>query len=336
MWTDFGLGFDEEARRRAMKEALVDAGLTVMSRAGREGFAAFAPGAASFIDGYRQNLGRMDQDRRQAREDELEEEYRQARIADLDNRRLEREGEETSKQAEIQSRKEAIARIADDKVRGELELRVGQPDFWKVYDARTAPPKEPKAPEVRNFEDGTTRQWDPVAGDWKVLARKAPKESSGEDGGDFSKIMSAADKAVAESRKAALARADKEIAAIQKQNAEETAPPVKVPDRFALAKKYELEELESARYRAGLPGTKERPSFSKTSAPPPSSKPAAGPPAKAAAADVSALTSTVDQVVGRLSLPPEVAGLRKKQILARAQQLLRDGHTMEEILESLR
>jgi hypothetical protein len=360
--TDFGLGFDEEERRQAMRQALVEAGMAIMGRAPTEGFGAFGAGGTAFLGGYRSSLEDMDKRRRQQREDELEDQYRKERTEsykaateDRLERGKERDEEKAARKADLDARKAAIAEIADDKVRGELELRIAQPNFWEVYDKRTEPAKDKKAPEVRNFEDGTTREWDPMTGDWKVLARKPPERN---DAPSLSEAMASSRSkreasASADARKAALKRADAEIANLRKQNRKGTAPEVPIPARLELAKKYEIAELGASRYREALPPLSSAPQAAPArpapmpmmAAPPaapralPTTATAAVPgaePSPASPEQTRELAALVENRVGSLNLPPEVSRMRKAQILARVKQALAQGITPEQILEELR
>lgn len=354
---DFGLGLDDDARRQAMREALVDAGLTIMSRAGTEGFGSLQHGLGSFVGGYRDSLGRMDQEREERRREALEEEYRQERLESLRQAREdrlqrgeEREVSKAERERELGARRQALEAIADDKVRGELELRIAQPNFWEVLDRKTAPPS---APTTRDFPDGTERQWDPVAGEWKVIARKPPKEEGESYDPGFAsagRILSASADSMEDARESALKRADAMIAEIRKQNAEKTAEPVPIPDRLTLARKLEQEELEAARYRRGLPppvkpgAAPPAPPPTAAPGPPASSLPplptTAGPAGRGAAAPTpeqsAELASLVEKRVGALGLPPELSKMRKAQILGRVRELLARGHTPDEILAELR
>lgn len=352
---DFGLGFDDDARRQAMRSALVDAGLTIMGKASTEGFGGLDDGFGAFVSGYRGNLERMDEEREERRRQALEEELRRERLASLAegredraDRRADREAGAAAREEERAARKAALEQIEDNKVRGELELRIAQPNFWEVLDKRTA---SPKAPETRNFSDGTTRVWDPVAGDWRVESSKPPKAEKGDDYdtgfaaagrilGDSAASMEAA-------RKAALKRADAEITRIRKENEKGEAEPLPLPDRMKLANSFLLEELEGTRFERGLPAPVKpgatAPALSRPAAAPASARdlpsasaPTAAGPSPATPEQSQELAQVIERRISSLGLPPQVAQMRKSQILGRVRELLARGHTPEEILAELR
>lgn len=352
---DFGLGLDDDARRQAMRAALVDAGLTIMGRASTEGFGGLDDGFGAFVSGYRGNLEEAAERREEQRRQALEDEMRRERLASLAegredraDRRADREATAAAREEERAARRAALDQIEDDKVRGELELRIAQPNFWEVLDRKTA---LPSAPTTRDFPDGTERQWDPVAGDWKVVARKPPKPEGASDDPGFAgagRILGDSAASMEAARKAALKRADAEITQIRKENEKGEAEPLPIPDRMKLANSFILEELEGARFERGLPS----PSKPGAAAPPRPPAPVAPPPTErtlpSAAAPPNAgpspatpeqsqeLAQVVERRVASLGLPPQVAQMRKSQILGRVRELLARGVTPEEILAELR
>lgn len=341
-WGDFGMGLSEEERRRAMREAIFRAGIGITQRAGTEGFGAFAGLPGQIGAGlYDAGAGIVSQRAAQAkaaeaaRQQALDDEAQQLLIQKRRRELVGADAENDEKAREIERRKAAVASVSDPKLKAELELRIGQTNFWSVLDKKQAPPKDPAAPTTKRFADNTTRMWNPKTSSWDVVARRPEKEAGGD--GDFGKVIAAGDKAVVAGRTKALARADLEISEIRKENEKKLAPPVPLPNRFELAKRYELEELEGARYAAGLPSTKERPSFAR-SAPAPGGKALEGPTSRAAAptADVGELEAAVAARVSALKLPPELSTTRRAQILARARRALEDGVSLADILNDLR
>lgn len=266
-WGDFGMGLSDEERRAAMRRAIFAAGMNIQQRAGREGFGAFSGLTANIGGGLYDASSQIvaqraaaakaaEAQRQQAAEDEAQRLLIEKRRREL----LAEDASDDEKKREVERRKAAVAAIEDPKLKGELELRIGQTNFWDVLDKKRAPAPAAKAPVTKTFSDHTTRQWDPATSSWKIVASKPAGEGKASDN-VVESVIAKGDKAVAASRAKAMKRADAEIAAIVKANRKNPEKPTPVPNRFMLAKKYEAEELDAARYAAGLPKPGQRPSF---------------------------------------------------------------------------
>jgi hypothetical protein len=185
---DFGYGIDQVGRRNALKQALMQAGLRMMGGAQTEGFGALAPALAEGLSAYQGGLGDQFKLARQREEDDLrrdqfarQEALTQAQIdnyqADNERARTDALAKAAALKAKVEERRAALAALPEEK-RARLAPLVGSDDFDRYLYEATEPPKveDPKAPTVRDFEDGTTRQWDHGKSEWVVLARRPPKE----------------------------------------------------------------------------------------------------------------------------------------------------------------
>lgn len=194
-WTDYlyggGLfggygGYDqlsEEARRRANRQGLMTMGASIMGNA-----------VGPFNQGFMRNISSALLAGRESFESMLD------REAEIEAR-----AQAKKKLAELEAERERQKAEEEDRRFHEWETKEGQRTQWmntliertgKSFEELNAlsddaleslyssalfpkPEKEPGAPEVRDFKDKTTRQWDPKSGSWKVLA-SAPADDEDE------------------------------------------------------------------------------------------------------------------------------------------------------------
>lgn len=182
---DFGYGIDEERRRAALRRAIAEAGARISAGATTEGFGSLNAGFTTGMMSYRDQLERMHLDELKAREKEEEGRYireeRAYRTEERDRLRRERAEKDEAERAEREARLKALERVDDPELRGELELRMGQDNWWSLYDRVRAEPGPSRPPETRNFADDTTRVWDAQAGEWRIVARKPAKAATDEE-----------------------------------------------------------------------------------------------------------------------------------------------------------
>lgn len=168
---DFGYGIDEERRRAALRRAIAEAGARISAGAATEGFGSLNAGFTTGMMSYRDQLERMHLDELKAREKEEEDRYireeRLYRAEERDRLRRERGEKDEAERAEREARLKALERVDDPELRGELELRMGQDNWWSLYDRVTTPPKREK-PEVREV-GGDLYERDPETGGWKLV-----------------------------------------------------------------------------------------------------------------------------------------------------------------------
>lgn len=313
----FNYGLSDEQRRAALRAAMLEAGLRMSAGATREGFGAINSGFVSGMDAYRQELARIHQEEEKKREREAEEEIRQERLAvmreEAEDRKRRREAEEGATrehEEEIARRNQALEGVEDEKTREVLRLRVGERDFWKVYDRRTAPPpeKKAKAPITKKFPDNTMRQYDGETGEWRVVGRGAPGRSEEEKAAEKAAKAAKAktSRAEEEARKEALRREDEYVQTWRDQTRaklESTGLPqaqterALPPDLKARRAQFLAEERERARYRLGLeekPAEAERPA------------------ARAAEAAVAGAAASARPSIAPEKLEAEIAGLLQR------------------------
>lgn len=200
---DFGYGIDEERRRAAIRRAIAEAGARISAGAATEGFGSLNAGFTTGMMSYRDQLERMHLDelkaRERAEEDRYIQEERDYRREERERQRRERAEKEEAERAERDARRRALEKIDDPELRGELELRMGQDNWWSLYDRVTAPPKREK-PEVREV-GGDLYERDPETGGWKLVL------SGRKGGGDDRDRAKEEAKAEAAARKAASKKA---------------------------------------------------------------------------------------------------------------------------------
>ena len=273
---------------------------------------------------YRDQLERMHLDELKAREKEEEDRYireeRLYRTEERDRLRRERAEKDESEAAERDARRRALEKIDDPELRGELELRMGQDNWWSLYDRVRAEPGPSKPPETRNFADDTTRVWDGTAGEWRIVARKPAKTATDEEEKERKAQEKAQRAAEQAARKATGKRLEKEVGSWREETEERrqatglpNALRARPADEPARRNRILEEELERERWERGL----DDPLDEIDSAPP------ARGPASAAAAKDTPPRAKVSRAEASAMIAAELQGIPERNREAAGRDLWR-------------